>query len=643
MPVASSSTAPHERFQQTLSRLESALGDALRAAIPRIASALERVGETSDSKTDRQRCYAVSASLRVDLRSRVGASLARLRAQALRCVECLQRTAGQDERAALALIEEDELRAQILAAELAAAVRQLGADDYAAYAHRTRALLPGLWEDDDLNPLGARTIAAAAQAAFSGLEASDNATPSLRKALAAHLAPALVGAVDEVDRWLREQGVQPLVAPAAVASEPAPAASQTTVAAPPATPLLRLPPGSPASAAGPENDGASTPMHSAGDPPWPDRSMQASAAAARTAQALASSPLAAHEGRAGLATVPRLQSAVQVERDALAFAHELGVVPYGREARAGFFAGVRARLRDAEVPPAQTAVVDVVAALFEYVIDDQRLPQAAGPLLWRLQQPALALALLDSEYLGDDARSVRRLVENLGAIVNAYPGDIERGSELFTRLEVVVRAVEVIADALQARSAVMARQVEQEYARAAENVGELVDRVAQERLRLEAAPAEGNRRDYRSRPGQAREQAVTRQLQALLEQRIAERRLPDSVEAFLRTVWLRHLRTAVLRDGEDSAEFRVGLQVVEDLLWTLDEDADRDQSRDELARRIPPLIRLLGQGLRSIGAREDEFKSFFDELFLIHLRKMQRGGQRDAARPQAPSAPDDSP
>ena len=56
--------------------------------------------------------------------------------------------------------------------------------------------------------------------------------------------------------------------------------------------------------------------------------------------------------------------------------------------------------------------------------------------------------------------------------------------------------------------------------------------------------------------------------------------------------------------------------------------------------RIPPLIRLLTQGVREIGVKDDELKPFFDELFLIHLRKMQRSddeGSGSAGR-RAPAA-----
>jgi hypothetical protein len=83
------------------------------------------------------------------------------------------------------------------------------------------------------------------------------------------------------------------------------------------------------------------------------------------------------------------------------------------------------------------------------------------------------------------------------------------------------------------------------------------------------------------------------------------------------------MRTAALRDGEDSPQFRVAVQVVDDLLWSLD-DSGPEPSRRQLASRIPPLIRPLTQGVSDIGARPEEFQPFLDEIFLIHLRKMQK-------------------
>src|SRR5690606_9957312 len=221
------------------------------------------------------------------------------------------------------------------------------------------------------------------------------------------------------------------------------------------------------------------------------------------------------------------------------------------------------------------------------------------PLVWRLQQPTLSLALLDPGYLGDEPRSLRRLIEHLGAISSAFADEITRGSELHRRLETVVRAVEIVTSALQARSAVMAQQVQKEYARAARNVGQLVEHVVRERRSLEETPGRRNRRDYSRRPSREREKAVTEHLRTLLAERLDRHSAPESVREFVLNVWLRHMRTAALRNGEESAEFKVTLQVVDDLLWSLNGSAER-RSRRELAKRIPPLIRLMTQGVREI-------------------------------------------
>jgi Protein of unknown function (DUF1631) len=180
--------------------------------------------------------------------------------------------------------------------------------------------------------------------------------------------------------------------------------------------------------------------------------------------------------------------------------------------------------------------------------------------------------------------------------------------------------VEIVASSLQTRSAVMSRQVDLEFGKAANSITQLIDRVVRERQALEQTPDRRNRRDFGRRPTRAQEQSVTEKLKKLIDERIGQHDVPESAREFITQVWMRHLRTAVLRDGEDSQQYKVSLAVVDDLLWSLD---NTKRSKTKLATKIPPLIRLLTQGMREIGAKDDEYKPFFDEIFLMHLRKMQ--------------------
>jgi Protein of unknown function (DUF1631) len=454
---------------------------------------------------------------------------------------------------------------------------------------------------DSMNPVGSTIFSHAACSVFQGLTDNPASDSILRQILVQRLSPTIIDVVNQVHHEMVAAGVLPNWQPRATILKRTSGAAEDLANQPAQD--------KPVNAAMPRSDNGF------------DRSGELNKLAATSGEKLGQAPLANIPNPAeNMAWLPTLQPVVDIERDAVAFAHSVGVLPYSRESRRYYFGNARKRLADSGLPKGQLAAVDVVSALFDYVVDDKRLPESAKPLFWRLQQPSLALTLLDSSYLADEPRSLRRLIENFGAIVTAFPDDVSRGSELFRRLETVIRAVEIVASSLQTRSAVMSRQVDLEFGKAANSITQLIDRVVRERQALEQTPDRRNRRDFGRRPTRAQEQSVTDKLKKLIDERIGQHDVPDSAREFITQVWMRHLRTSVLRDGEDSQQYKVSLAVVDDLLWSLD---NTKRSKSKLATKIPPLIRLLTQGMREIGAKDDEYKPFFDEIFLMHLRKMQ--------------------
>ncbi|MCP5264491.1 MAG: DUF1631 family protein [Burkholderiaceae bacterium] len=610
--------------------LSTRLGELVANQLPPLAADLEAAARRSGAGRDRQALLEASAQLKLAPGARRGVFTAAFEDRVLRALNA----AGLGDAAtrSLALVHDEALDLQIIAQDLARSIRDAAAGTYPSYADRVRTVSPSQWIEDELNPFGAGVIASAVVAAVGPALSSAPVKAMLRTGLQSHFALPVAEVLVEIEAWLDGHGIEPTrveieSAEPSDSGEPDPAIISAPSVHPVDTPRER---------------------HAGEDAVIGDLAQEAPdaiAGSAGDAALLETSALARHRAARPLRRLPTLEPVASIEQNAVAFAHSIGEIPYSRGARGHFFGNVRQRLADNGAGAEQLAVVDVVGAMFDYVVDDRTMPDAAKPLVWRLQQPAVVLTLLDSGYLGDDQRSLRRLVENFGAILTTYGEDVTRGSELHRRLETVVRAVEIVTRALQARSAVIAHQVDREYERAALGVGQLVDRVVRERTALESTPGRRNRRNYASRPDRGREQAVTEKLSALIEERLAAGEYPESVREFLSKVWLRQLRTAALRDGEGSVEFKIALQVVDDLLWTLDgksRDGQPEPSRKLLAERIPPLIRVLGQGLREIGAREDEHQSFFDELFLIHLRRMQkrrRDGAADPANAAAGEAP----
>ena len=602
-------------FARTREALGLALSRALREGVARMARDLERRAESQADLQERRALLQAAESLSQEaiVRSaRVPEELAR------RALRYLERSRTNPD--GLALVEHEALEIQILAGTLAAAIRSEGGSTYERFAGRVRRLVAGQWHDDDVNPLGATVIAASLATALSGVARTAGARLALRQIVAARLASPVSALIASADAQLEAAGVAPALPPAmpdrpVEATLPAPVIDAAPLSGPPATETGLAPRDSSA----PEATASPAIEDAAGATDLADANRDA----ARLGQASLSMLPARQVPAAGARL---LASVGATTPDPIAFAASSGLAPYTRDARAAYFAQARKGLRDSGASAGEIGVVDVVAAMFDYVVDDTRIPETVKPLIWRLQHPSLSLALLDAGYLGEEPRSLRRLIENVGAIAVAFADELGRDGDLFRRLDTVVRTVEVVAGALKSRSSAIARQVEREYLRAATEVGRLVEQVTSERLALESPARRPNRRNYAHRPGPERERIVTEKIRGLIDARLQGADLPESVRDFLERVWLRHLRSAALRSGEDSTEFAVALQVVDDLVWSLDMREAR--SRRELAERIPPLIRLIGQGVSAIGASDDEYRAFFDELFLIHLRRIQRDGRR---------------
>jgi Protein of unknown function (DUF1631) len=599
--VEKASVNTDDLVARLLERSSRQLTLATSHSIALVEKDLEIEAEKASSMELRRGLYSAAATLRIEKSSR-----------ALRVADALKKgRLNSPIELTLGILGAHDQELHIAAIEISKkVVDDLGADgqkgslSYEAFRDRCAFLFQAS-NLDAMNPIGSTIFSHAACSVFQGLTDHAAADLILRQILVQRLSPTVIDVVNQVHHEMLLAGVlpnwQPRVTPlkrATTANADAP--SQATHDKPGAQPL-----------------GASKVRIENGF----DRAGELSKLAAASGEKLGQAPLADMPNPAeNMAWLPTLQPVVEIERDAVAFAHSVGVLPYSRESRRYYFGNARKRLADSGMPKGQLAAVDVVSALFDYVVDDKRLPESAKPLFWRLQQPSLALTLLDSSYLADEPRSLRRLIENFGAIVTAFPDDVSRGSELFRRLETVIRAVEIVASSLQTRSAVMSRQVDLEFGKAANSITQLIDRVVRERQALEQTPDRRNRRDFGRRPTRAQEQSVTEKLKKLIDERIGQHDVPDSAREFITQVWMRHLRTSVLRDGEDSQQYKLSLAVVDDLLWSLD---NTKRSKTKLATKIPPLIRLLTQGMREIGAKDDEYKPFFDEIFLMHLRKMQ--------------------
>ncbi len=601
-------------FSESRERMASALGDAVKRLLPTLLMVLSRNAERAIDLKARVELQEAHHELHLRNGKLTKDVVKRFNELVFKRLEIESSSPREDLAGGLlALLPEADLDEQIYADDLAQRIRAAGGEEYAALIHRAH-VLTGFSHQEDRCPLSAGIFAAALIQALRSVTKDRLVWAALRPELSIDFPNDLAIAMADVNDYLRANKV--------LADMPR-FIAKVEVTKPRFEPIEQQS----AANATPQNSPQSASINSSSQASTGNLMLRANSAVDQALSAARSaSPHTLHHAekpvqRAMMAS--RMIPIAGLEAEGTAFANSVSLPAYSRAAREQFFVKLRQAIPKQQLDSSQGAVIDVVQSMFDYAVDDNQVPDAARPLLWRLQLPSVVLSLLDARYLGDQPNSVRRLIENLSAIVMAFPDDVFKGSELFTRLETAVRAVEVVAHTLQTRAGVLADMLNKQFNESAKGIAMIGQSVKAQLQSLESMPERRNRRDYRRRPSREAEAEITEKLNQLLTQKLAGKELPDSVRHFLNTVWMRRLRTTALRDGQESQEFLVSLQIVDDLLWSLS-DKNKRAERQQLAVQIPPLIKQLTNGVRSVGIDEKEFDSFFDELFLIHLRRMQR-------------------
>lgn len=276
--------------------------------------------------------------------------------------------------------------------------------------------------------------------------------------------------------------------------------------------------------------------------------------------------------------------------------------------------GAAARRRFAE--PEQD-VIDVISMLFEFILDDRNLPDAMKALLSRLQIPMLKVAILDRGFFASKNHPARRLLNSLARAAVGWVDDGDRSpNSLYGRVEaVVLRVLTEFSDDMALFKALdeqFSADLERE-ARGAE--------IAEERI------AQVNR-------GQEQLKLARAKVREQLELRIqANPPLPQPVHDLLWDGWKDVLLLALLREGEDSAAWRVNLQIADRLLWSV-RPKGAPEERQRMLKTIPELLRELRNGLANISFDQHRAATLFKELQSCHIAAL-----RSALPPAVNAAP----
>lgn len=257
------------------------------------------------------------------------------------------------------------------------------------------------------------------------------------------------------------------------------------------------------------------------------------------------------------------------------------------------------------VGAADEDVINLIAMLFDCMLDDHNVPDSLKALIGRLQIPMLKVAVLDKSFFSRSSHPARRLLNEIASAALGWEtsADHERDS-LYLRVEQVVQRV--------------LNDFVDDPAIFSELLADFLAFSDDERRRSELL--EQRTRD--AEEGRARTEVARRRVEQAVGQALWGKVLPPVVVSFVREAWSQVLLLACLRHGDTSGEWCAQVQTLEQLVWSVQRH-DEPDAQQRLLATVPGLLKSLRDGLS--GSAFDPFATgeFFSQLEALHVRLLQ--------------------
>jgi hypothetical protein len=257
------------------------------------------------------------------------------------------------------------------------------------------------------------------------------------------------------------------------------------------------------------------------------------------------------------------------------------------------------------VDDADEDVINLIAMLFEFILDDRTVPENLKALIARLQIPMLKVAVLDKSFFSRGSHPARRLLNEIAAAAMGWGkrDDYQRDSLYLHIEQVVQRLLNDFVDDPAIFSQLLA---------------EFTTFTHDERRRSELL--EQRTRD--AEEGRAQAEIARQRVADALNVRLLGKVLPEVVVQFLQQAWSQVLLLAYLKHGEQSVQWQAGLRTMDELIWSVGLSEDTEAGR-HLLEQLPGLLKALREGLSAAAYDPFITREFFTQLQALHVQSFQ--------------------
>jgi hypothetical protein len=247
--------------------------------------------------------------------------------------------------------------------------------------------------------------------------------------------------------------------------------------------------------------------------------------------------------------------------------------------------------------------IDLVGMLFEFILEDRNLPTEMQVMLARLQIPYLKVALLDRRLFAQKTHPARRLLDALADAAKGWSSEADRDHRLHDKVKSIVdRLLHDFDDDLGI------------FERLSGELQEFLD-ISRRRADLaEQRVAESTR-------GREKLEHARRRAAQEIVGRIGEHSLQPLIHGVLTRAWANYLVLILLRQGDQSSEFREGLRFVDDFIASA-RPVNEANARRELRLLLPGIERALRRGLASVAFQESDTEQLLAQLHAFYRAQL---------------------
>ncbi|NCP40385.1 MAG: DUF1631 domain-containing protein [Rhodoferax sp.] len=255
----------------------------------------------------------------------------------------------------------------------------------------------------------------------------------------------------------------------------------------------------------------------------------------------------------------------------------------------------------------EKAIIELVALMFQSILQEDRLPSGVRVWFARLQMPVLRIALADPDFFNKIDHPARKLIDHMGSCVLGFDSSGISAEELETEIKRVVQVVE-------------------QYPDTGDRVYKRVYEEFQTFLKTHLAKKPAAQKVLGV--AEQLEQKETLAIQYTIELRDQLRDMPvrEEIRSFLFKVWAEVLAVSTVRQGKQHEETGQFKKSATELIWAASAKPNRTD-RAKVIEHLPVLLQSLRSGMTLLGivrsAQEAHIKIISDTLADAFMSKTE--------------------